>query len=442
VAEKPATWARRLGQHGAVANYLRTGRPAAAEGKPTAERTVLFLFSDTGAGHRRAAEALIEALAVRYPGAIHAVMCDPLRGPAAARPQRWLAGLYGPCVRWAPWAWGAAYYVSDSRPAMALLWRSAFAFARRPAVAAAAATRPDVIVSCHPLTGRAAMQAAARPAPAGPVPVLTVVTDLAAMHTSWRYPSPDLVAVPSARAGCRTAGDAAWVPTGLPVETRAQTGRLQPATRAALRRSLGLGERDFVVLLTGGGEGCGGLARRTAAIVRQFSDVHVVAACGRNSRLRGRLTTLTGRAAGRLTVLGFTRDFTDWLHCADVVVTKAGPGIIAEAACCGTPMLLTSHLPGQERGNTGLVARAGAGRRARGVRGVLRELALLRGDPAALAAMQAGCQRLARPDASGEVAALIATLAGLPVPLAGLPLAPPADPPAGPVASHQQVAAR
>jgi 1,2-diacylglycerol 3-beta-galactosyltransferase len=379
-------------------------------------RTVLFLFSDTGAGHRRAAEAVIEALAARYPGAIRAVLCDPLTGPAAARPLRWLAGLYGPCVRLAPWLWGAAYHVSDSRPAMAVLWRTAFAFVRRPVAAAAAAGRPAVIVSCHPLTGRAALQAAGTG-----VPVLTVVTDLAAVHASWRYPQPGLIAVPSGDALARCASTAGILAgrclhTGLPVDGRARSGPLTPAARAALRRSLGLPPEDFVVLVTGGGEGCGGLARRTAAILRAFGDIHVVAACGRNERLRRRLSGLAGRAGGRLTVLGFTRGFTDWLHCADVVMTKAGPGIIAEAACCGTPLLLTSHLPGQERGNARLVTRAGAGRRVRSGRGLTRELARLRRDPAAMAALRDGCRRLARPDAAPQVAELIGELAGLGLP--------------------------
>lgn len=393
------------------------------------QRTVLFLFSDTGAGHRRAAEAVVEALDARYPGGFVSVLCDPLRGPAASRPLRWLAGRYGPCVRWAPWAWGAAYYVSDSRPAMALLWRTAFSSARRPATAAAAAIQPDVIVSCHPLTGRAALQAAARPRGAAPVPVVTIVTDMASVHASWRYPRADLTAVPSepARLRCQAgrvgqAGRAGrgdqCVETGLPVESRAQSGPLPLADRPALRRSLGLGERDFVVLLTGGGEGCRGLARRAAALVRQGGAVHVVAACGRNDRARRRLGVLSAKTGGRLTVLGFTRDFTDWLHSADLVVTKPGPGILAEAACCGIPVLLTSHLPGQERGNAPMVVRAGAGRTARGVRGMLRQLAALRADPAALASMRQASRLLARPGAADEVAAQIARLARLPVPAA------------------------
>lgn len=375
--------------------------------------TVLVLFADTGAGHRRAAEAVIEALAAASSG-VCAVLCDPLTGPSTARPLRLLARLYGPAVRWAPWAWAAAYYVSNSRLAMALLWRTAFRCANRVVAAQVDATRPMVIVSCHPLTGRAAVLASRRGLAAS-VPTVTVVTDLAEVHASWRYPLTSRLAVasPQARAACLARGvpPAQCAETGLPVAARALAAAPHLHERATLRRSLGLGERDFVVLLAGGGEGCGGLARRTAAILRNFPDVHLVTACGRNDRLRLRLAQEAATSGGRLTVLGFVGNFTDWILCADVVVTKAGPGVIAEAACCGTPLLLTSHLPGQERGNAAIVARAGAGRSAHGSRAMLRELAMLRGNPAALAAMRAGCVSLARPRAAAEIADIIAGLA-------------------------------
>jgi 1,2-diacylglycerol 3-beta-galactosyltransferase len=383
-------------------------------------RTVLVLFADTGAGHRRAAEAVIEVLAATNPGPFPAVLCDPLTGPLAARPSRLLARLYGPAVRLAPWAWAAAYHVSNSRLAMAVLWRTAFRFANRVVAAQVEASRPAVIVSCHPLTGRAAVLAGARDS-AARIPTVTVVTDLATTHTSWRYPLADWLTVcsPRALALCLSHGIPAsrCAETGLPVAAGARAAPPSAAERAALRQSLGLRERDFVVLLAGGGEGCGGLAKRTAAILREVADVHVVTCCGRNERLRQRLAPVASMARGRLTVLGFVDSFADWIRCADVVVTKAGPGIIAEAACCGTPLLLTSHVPGQERGNAALAAQAGAGRRARGRRAMLRELARLREDPAALAAMRAGCRRLARPDAAEEVAAVIARLAW-PQPLA------------------------
>jgi hypothetical protein len=109
-------------------------------------------------------------------------------------------------------------------------------------------------------------------------------------------------------------------------------------------------------------------------------------------------------------VTGFTGNMADLLRCCDLVVTKAGPGTIAEAACCGAPMLLTSHVPGQETGNTELVAQAAAGRGLRGVRRLVAEIGRLREDQGALDAMHAASARMSKPGAAADIAALIADL--------------------------------
>ena len=153
------------------------------------------------------------------------------------------------------------------------------------------------------------------------------------------------------------------------------------------------------------------MARRVAAILGSSDDIDVVAICGRNLRLQRRLAARASRARGRLTVLGFVDNMSDWLRCADVVIAKAGPGTIAEATCCGAPLLLTSHLPGQEKGNARFVTAAGAGRHAPRRRQMLRELGELRRNPAALGAMRAASSGLGRPGAAAAVAALLASLA-------------------------------
>ena len=145
----------------------------------------------------------------------------------------------------------------------------------------------------------------------------------------------------------------------------------------------------------------------TRAIVNGAADVDVVAICGRNERLRE-----TWKAAessrGRLTVTGFVDNMADWLRSADVLVTKAGPGTIAEATSCGVPMLLAGHLPGQEAGNTEIVARAGAGRAVHSRRELLRQIEDLRSDPAGVSRMRAAAARLGRPTAAAEIADLLA----------------------------------
>jgi 1,2-diacylglycerol 3-beta-galactosyltransferase len=373
------------------------------ENEPAAARLpLLFLVADTGGGHRNAARAVGQALERAYPGRFAPVVCDPLGGPGSARLLRFVAGLYGPATRLAPWLWGAAYHACDSRPAMRVLQRTLLRLADRPAAQAAAAHRPVAVVSFHPLTGSAAV--AARSRGARGAPVVTVVTDLARTHAAWRHADTDVIIAP-----CQP-GRAGWAAAGLPVTREFWGGPLRGDERATLRRTLGMREDAFLVLVTGGGEGSGGIAARTAAILRRFPDVDVVAVCGRNQRVKRRLDRLAARRDGRLTVTGFTRHMADWLRACDLVVTKAGPGTIAEATCCGAPLLLTSHLPGQETGNTEIVTRAGAGRRARSVRRLLTEIDGLRRDQGRADDMRNASARLGQPAAAASIAELIAGL--------------------------------
>jgi len=53
--------------------------------------------------------------------------------------------------------------------------------------------------------------------------------------------------------------------------------------------------------------------------------------------------------------LGFVTKMAEYMAAADVLVSKAGPGTIAEAAAVSLPVMLTSFLPGQEEGNIDFV---------------------------------------------------------------------------------------
>ena len=347
---------------------------------PMTPARLLFLVAETGGGHLAAAQAVDHALQQAFPGRFEAVVHDPL--------PRWFTGLYGPVVRFAPWLWGAAYHGSDSRPAVAGL----LALANRSVADAVARHRPAAIVSFHPLTGKAATRHG--------TPTATVVTDLVTVHTAWRCGDVDRIVFPSR--------------AGLPVAPAFSESA--PLERVALRQQLGVHEHRFLVLLTGGGEGTGGLKRRAVALLRRFADVEVAVLCGRNQRLRRALTAQVPRWDGRLTVRGFVDNMADWLRCADVVVGKAGPATIAEAACCAVPLVLVGHLPGQENGNTELVVDAGAGVHASNVRRLVAEIDRLRRDPAAVEAMRAASARLASPGAATYVAAMVAGLVA-PVPI-------------------------
>ncbi len=373
---------------------------------------LLFLVGDTGGGHRSAAKAVAQALDQACPGRFAPFIYDPLRGPDAPRWLRWIVGLYGPCIRISPWLWGLLWRAVSSPLALGWLRRTLMSPAYRGVARCAATWRPAVIVSFHPLTAQPAVRV--RDGSAEGVPVITVITDLVTAHLAWRDAAVDRVIVPTAAVAGRCAQDGTpegqYVETGLPVAAEFCRPPASAPERHTLRRSLGLSGR-FLVVVTGGGEGSGGIYRRTVAILRQVDDVDVVVICGRNQRLRRQLTRLAERTEGRLTVRGFVDNMADWLRCADVVVGKAGPGTIAEATCCAAPLVLTSYLPGQEEGNVEFVVRAGAGSYAARPRELAAEIARLRDDPAALAAMRAASARVGRPRAAADIAGLLAEVA-------------------------------
>jgi 1,2-diacylglycerol 3-beta-galactosyltransferase len=373
---------------------------------------LLFLVGDTGGGHRSAAKAVAQALERAWPGRFDPLICDPLVGPECPFRLRWFVGLYAPIIRWCPWLWGVLWRAYGSPRTLNWLRGTLLSQAYDTVAAAVEACRPALIVVFHPITAEPAVRV--RDSAAALVPVVTVITDLITAHLSWRDAAVDRVVVPSAAIAGRLARDGMpeeqYVEIGLPVAAEFCQPPLTGPERRALRRSLGLRGR-FLVVLTGGGEGSGGLYRRTAAILRRVDGVDVAVICGRNRVLQRRLTRLAARSGGRLTVHGFVDNMADWLRCADIVVGKAGPGTIAEATCCGAPLILTSYVPGQEKGNAEFIVSAGAGVYAPGVRQLAAEIGRLHRDQAALALMRAASARTGRPHAAADIARLLAGFA-------------------------------
>jgi 1,2-diacylglycerol 3-beta-galactosyltransferase len=263
----------------------------------------------------------------------------------------------------------------------------------------------------HPLLATPAVAALSKN-PTRPA-LVTVVTDLATAHRSWWHHAIDHVVTPTADLSQQGRRLAAIAPDrykvlGIPVREQFRRGPADPGARAALRASLGLDPDRFVVLVMAGAEGGNCMKAWTRAIIAGGADVDVIAVCGRNERLRANLERLAARGRGRLIVTGFVENMADWLRSADVLVTKAGPGIIAEATSCGLPMLLAGHLPGQEVGNTEIVARAGAGRPIRGRRQLRAQIEDMLSNSASLDRMRVAAVRLSRPAAAAEIADLVA----------------------------------
>src|SRR4030042_1154867 len=90
---------------------------------------ILFLFSDTGGGHRSATEAIIEALHLEYGERFTTEMVDIFKD-YAPRPLNYMPALYPSMVR-VPEIWGLGYRLSNGRRRARLITASAWPYVRR-----------------------------------------------------------------------------------------------------------------------------------------------------------------------------------------------------------------------------------------------------------------------------------------------------------------------
>lgn len=370
-------------------------------------KKLLILMSNTGGGHRSAAEAIAEAVARLYSDAIQTEIVDAL---AHHTPFPWnrVDRLYAPLVSHAPWLWRLLWWLIDSpqrtRQLFAVLRPWVGPTLRRLFLV----TQPDAVVSVHPAfnhLGVWALQQTGRR-----TPFITVVTDLVRAHPFWLCPQVDLclTATEEARQDALCAG----LPTektlfvGLPVSLK--FCQCQPE-KQQVRARLGLRPDRPAVLLMGGAEGVGRLYEVARAIAEPRPPVQMVVITGRNEKLRQRLEAIAWEIPTRIT--GFVANVAEWMAAADVLVTRAGPGVLSEAFIAGLPLVLSGAIPGQEAPNVDYVVTHGAGVAETNPARIAAWLTqrLCPGDET-LARMAAAARRLARPEAALQVARQVTAL--------------------------------
>lgn len=140
---------------------------------------ILFLFSDTGGGHRSAAEAIIEALDRLYGQSVQTEMVDFFTDYAPP-PLRYAPAMYPYMVR-IPSIWETSYRLSDGRRRSQALAQGLWPYVRHATLRLFAEHPADLIVSVHPLANAPALRALGPHRP----PFTVVVTDLVTTHAFW-----------------------------------------------------------------------------------------------------------------------------------------------------------------------------------------------------------------------------------------------------------------
>ena len=363
---------------------------------------VLVLTLSFGSGHLRAAAAVAEALRRDVPD-VDVRIVDALEGchPVFRALYVW---PYWAMLRFAPSLWDRffAARLKNRSDKTAPAW--AFRLGCKRAFDAIVRFSPDVILASEVAACEIATIASHRGLTAAPI--VNLVTDHQA-EPVWVKPGVHTYAVGSTAVRDQLCEwGAPWdriTVTGIPTAAAFQAPHDPAATRA--RHGIPA-DRPFVLLM-GGGMGPTRMDLVAEGLCAAGRDVQVVAVTGHDARARARLDRIAPRMNGSLTVLGWVEDAAALMRAATVLVTKPGGLTTAEAAVCGTPMVMFDPIPGPEERNAERVAQAGAGVLAGGTEETVTAVTSLLDNDRKRNVMAARARDLASPSAAATVARLV-----------------------------------
>lgn len=366
-------------------------------GKMADKPHILFLFSDTGGGHRSAAKAIIEAINIYHPDRVTTEMLD-FFVEYAPPPFDRAVQTYGPMAQ-VPDLWELGYKLSNGKYRSRLVHDVLWPYIRKSTTSLLREHPCDMFVSVHPIINTPILRALGP----NPKPYVIVITDMVTTHAFWYNNNATLTLSPTREARERGLqigmAPAKIEEIGQPI---ADKFRHPPPPKEALREALGWPQNRLVVLMVGGGEGMGPIEETVRTVDRARLDLMMAIITGRNKSIKHNLEK--SRLVTDHEIYGFVENMPDLMYAADVIVTKAGPGTISEAFIAGLPIILYSRMPGQEEGNVDYVVDKGAGVWAPYPEKVVTTLRRWVDNPGERNKVADISKSLARPDASKNIA--------------------------------------
>jgi 1,2-diacylglycerol 3-beta-galactosyltransferase len=336
-----------------------------------------FLFFDAGGGHRAAANALLQVME-RSARPLEIRMVNVQEQLDSVDVFRKLTGLrmqdiYNALLK-KGWTLGTPQLMVGMHLVIRLFHRRLL----RTLEALWRKSRPDLAVSLVPNFNRALCESLQRALPG--VPFVTILTDIADYPPHfWIEKQKQYLICGSNRAveqalSLGHAEPMVFQASGMIMNPQFyDTAPLADEARREARRALGFDPDLPVGLVLFGGQGSAAML----GIARRLDNRQLLLICGRNDKLRARLTALPRRAAAF--VEGFTREVPRYMQLADYFIGKPGPGSLSEAAAMRLPVIVESNawtLP-QERYNAQWVREQGLGLvlpNFRGIAGAVDEL--------------------------------------------------------------------
>lgn len=299
-------------------------------------RKVVIFHSKTAGGHMRAAEAIASEL--KYLNrSVEIVLHDALEQTNFGfkiNPSKSYSILSGKLLP----LFNLLYFLSDNPIGIEVLRRLIKYSWGRQFKKIIENENPDLIVTTHHFISPSTIYKLEKK-----YPFITVVTDLGKPHRIWFDKRVDKIITP----------------------TLEITNLAKKILASSKDQVLQLGyplKKEFVpyqpkgftnsLMLIGGGYGLGRIAHQLDLLSKKLPDKRLIVVCGLNNDLYQKISQIQNP---NLKVYQFVDNLDQLMSEVDIVITKAGPGTIMEAASLKKPLIITSWVGHQEKENINFV---------------------------------------------------------------------------------------
>jgi processive 1,2-diacylglycerol beta-glucosyltransferase len=316
--------------------------------QPMASQNILILTSNTGGGHRSAANALENSLTTLSPGRILVKMTQVLEEShffcrQAAEFYNFLLRDHQNLMKYYFWA------INKLKPnESGLVFKSALNYG----LTLFEKVVPSVIVSVHPMTQHFFAYILKRLNLQDRIPLLTVVTDpyqgfwkgWACEDVSQYYVATDKAKEQLIDFGV---GSHKIQVVGMPVHSKFQP--VSEDEKRLFKQELGLDPDKFTVFMNAGWVGGGNIPQIYEALIQQGRganlDIQTVFLSGWNEELRIQAEHMAQSAGFPVRVMGFTDEIDRVMKASDVMVSKLGGLTTFEALSCRLPIIADTVTP-------------------------------------------------------------------------------------------------
>ncbi|MBU8918419.1 glycosyltransferase [Bacillus sp. FJAT-29953] len=345
---------------------------------------ILILTGNYGDGHIQVANALNEAIQIRFPD-LEPVVFDFMEWvhPYSNQVSRF---IYLQGVKKFPQVYGYIYQKTRRVNTFSKMMKTILSTGLGRMKKLLEEVEPTVVVSTFPLA--AAVMSKLKSFGLTDIPTVTTITDHTD-HSCWIYPYTDQYIV-----GSKLVRDA-LISLGVEKKRIAHTGIpirqqfSQTFKREEICEKYGLDPQMPTVLVMGGG--CGMIGDGSSTI-QEFDalpqPIQLIVVCGHNEKLRLQLKEKLKNSKHRIHLTGYIDYVHELMAISDLMITKPGGVTTFEAIAMELPMLLYKPIPGQEQDNAKFLVRSGVAVQAKTDRDLTNQLSKLLSTPKLLHQMR------------------------------------------------------